>query len=522
MQWLPGHKLKNRPYEIEKELGEGGFGITYKARNLTLDIPVVIKTPNRKLQRDGNYQKYVENFTREAKQLAKLGLNPHPHIVRVTDLFEEDKLPCIIMDFIPGQSLYDLVWTQGKLSETKAVEYIKQIGSALSVCHKAGIVHRDVHPNNILIHADNGKAVLIDFGISGTTQTSRNTHSGNRAFAPWEQVAYWEEENSKTPQVDIYTLAVSLYYLVTGQEPTECLARKYNNSELIEPNQLNSDLSDGINQAILKGVEVLAENRPSSMEELLNLLCVSSAASYEKPLNSQPFVVTGNTEKRVQEVLKERNYVEDNRQAAKNSDKKLPHTQPVQEQQNSEAKTLVETEKINNVSHNKSTSADEIQSVGKTDVKLKNSQTKQNNNLVQFLAAGFFIVFLILFPSIKNQFFQTETNKQSAQDKQISETQIKQKPDILEISKPELMSTLAGHGADVDSVAFSPDGQTIASGGYDDTMKLWDVSTNELTAILIGHGTTVFSVAFSPDGQTLVVGSDSFDIELWKISPNVE
>ena len=271
-QWQPGNELKSRPYRIEKVLGEGGFGITYKAKNLPLDIPVVIKTPNSKLQRDRNYPKYVQNFTREARQLAKLGLNPHPHIVRVTNLFQEDNLPCIVMDFIPGESLYDLVQTQGKLSETKAVEYIKQIGSALTVCHKAGIIHRDVHPNNILIRNDNGKAVLIDFGIAGTTQTSRNTHSGNRAFAPWEQLASWEQQNSKTPQVDIYTLAASFYYLVTGEVPIECLARKYNNSELIEPKQLNPSLSGTVNKAILKGMEVLPENRPNSIREWLDLL----------------------------------------------------------------------------------------------------------------------------------------------------------------------------------------------------------------------------------------------------------
>ena len=275
MQWLPKHKLKNRPYQIEQELGEGGFGITYKAQNLVLDIPVVIKTPNSRLQRNAKYKKYVDNFIREAKQLAKLGLNPHPNIVRVTDLFEEDGLPCIVMDFIPGQCLYDLVWSKGKLSETQALEYIKQIGSALSVCHSVGIVHRDVHPNNILIHADNGKAVLIDFGISGTTQTSRNTHSGNHVFAPWEQIAYWERQDSKTPQVDIYTLAASLYFLVTGQEPTECLARKYNNSELVEPKQLNPELNDTLNRGILKGLEICPADRPSSMEEWLKLLSYS-------------------------------------------------------------------------------------------------------------------------------------------------------------------------------------------------------------------------------------------------------
>jgi formylglycine-generating enzyme required for sulfatase activity/tRNA A-37 threonylcarbamoyl transferase component Bud32 len=271
-QWSSGYRLKNRPYEIERELGEGGFGITYKAKHLTLDIPVVIKTPNSKLQKDINYPKYVENFKREGKQLAQLGLNPHPHIVRVSDLFDEENLPCIIMDFVPGESLYDLVMTQGSLSQEKALGYIKQIGSALIVCHKAGIIHRDVHPNNILIHAENGKAILIDFGIAGTTQTSRNTHSGNRAFAPWEQLASWEQQNSKTPQVDIYTLAASLYYLVTGKLPTECLARKYNHSELIEPKQLNSSLSKTVNKAILKGMEVLPANRPISMQEWLDLL----------------------------------------------------------------------------------------------------------------------------------------------------------------------------------------------------------------------------------------------------------
>ena len=277
MQWQPGHRLKSRPYEIERELGEGGFGITYKAKDLNLDIPVVIKTPNSKLQRDVNYSKYVENFKKEARQLAKLGLNPHPHIVRVNSLFEEDNLPCIVMDFIPGDSLYDLVQIGGRLSETQALEYIRQIGSALVVCHSLGIIHRDVHPNNILIHGDNGKAVLIDFGIAGTTQTSRNTHSGNRAFAPWEQMAYWEDGNSKTPQVDIYTLAAGFYYLVTGEVPRECLARKYNNRELIEPKELNDHLSQRTNKAIIKGMEVLPENRPSSIQDWLQLLATPQA-----------------------------------------------------------------------------------------------------------------------------------------------------------------------------------------------------------------------------------------------------
>ncbi|GAB4539482.1 MAG: hypothetical protein Tsb0014_29940 [Pleurocapsa sp.] len=269
-QWQPGHRLKSRPYEIQEVLGEGGFGITYKAKHLTLDFFVVLKTPNRKLQKDNDYTKYVKKFYKEGKLLAKLGQNPHPHIVRVSDLFEEDNIPCIVMDFIPGESLYHLVQQKGQLSESEAVKYIRQIGSALTVCHKAGIIHRDVHPNNILIRDDNKKAVLIDFGVSGNITTSSNNSSGNQAFAPWEQIAYWEDANRKNPQIDIYTLAASLYYLVTKEIPTPCMARKYNNHELEPPNLFAPDLSNRLTQAILRGMEIEPENRPSSIQEWLD------------------------------------------------------------------------------------------------------------------------------------------------------------------------------------------------------------------------------------------------------------
>lgn len=270
--WQAGHKFNNRPYEILNILGEGGFGITFQARNLSLDIPLVIKTPNIRLQRDKNYCKYIDNFKREAQQLAKLGMNPHPHIVRVFDFFEEDNLPCIVMEYVPGESLYDLLQVNGTLSEKKALEYIRQIASALVVCHQQGIIHRDPHLNNILIHEVNGKAILIDFGISGTTQSSRDTRSGNQSFAPWEQLINLGDQSSKTPQVDIYILASSFYYLLTGDIPTPSLVRKLKADKLKEPKQINPQISDSINKAILKGMAVEPEDRPKSVSEWLNLL----------------------------------------------------------------------------------------------------------------------------------------------------------------------------------------------------------------------------------------------------------
>jgi serine/threonine protein kinase len=264
-----GQTLTKRPYHIERELGQGGFGITYKAKHLNLHFHTVIKTPNARLQQDPNYEEYVEQFKKEGRLLAQFLQNPHPHIVRISDLFEENGLPCIVMDFIPGQSLLAIVKNQGKLAEAKAIEYIQQIGSALILCHNAGIIHRDCHPNNILIHADNGKAVLIDFGIAGNVTNSSVNKAGNEAFAPWEQMIQGE----KAATVDIYTLAATLYYLVTRKVPIPCVSRKLSRTDGLEaPKQLNPDLSDRINEAILKGMELEPENRPQTMQEWLEML----------------------------------------------------------------------------------------------------------------------------------------------------------------------------------------------------------------------------------------------------------
>ncbi|HEY9703271.1 MAG TPA: protein kinase, partial [Allocoleopsis sp.] len=134
--WNIGHTIKNRPYRIEKKLGEGGFGITYLAKNLSFnlqDLYVVIKTPNARLQRDINYPKYLQIFNKEANIFAQVSQQNNPNIVRVVDLFNEDNLPCLVMDYVKGKNLYDLVNSQGKLSEQKAIKYLKQAGSALSL-----------------------------------------------------------------------------------------------------------------------------------------------------------------------------------------------------------------------------------------------------------------------------------------------------------------------------------------------------------------------------------------------------
>ncbi|OCQ98891.1 serine/threonine protein kinase [Nostoc sp. MBR 210] len=270
MPWIAGQQLQNSKYVIEQVLGQGGFGITYKALQVGLNRPVVIKTPKEDPNHDPEYDKYVEQFIREGQILARLSQDPHPHIVGVIDLFRENSIPCLVMEFVEGENLFDAVTRRGALPEAEILPCICQMAEALMIVHKAGLVHRDAHPKNIMLRR-NSKAVLIDFGIAKqvipSANTSNNKH-GHEAFAPYEQIV----SGSREPTVDVYCLAATLYYAVTGQRPTTSLARKLNDAPLIAPKQHNRAISERLNQAILKGMALEAKDRPQSMQAWLTIL----------------------------------------------------------------------------------------------------------------------------------------------------------------------------------------------------------------------------------------------------------
>jgi serine/threonine-protein kinase len=287
MVWQTGHLLNNGRYEILEVLGRGGFGLTYKARHCHLPIVVVIKTPDILQKRDAEYEDFVKQFEAEGRKLAKFSQNRHPHIVSISDFFIEVQVPtpvpCLVMDFIQGQTLMEKVKAQGKLSEAECLKYIRQIGSALEEVHQAGMVHRDAHPGNIMIQP-NGNAILIDFGIAKEIipASSSSTNSGaNFSFAPYEQIfehlqsrdrALENITSNRKPSVDIYTLSATFYYAITGQKPMPAFDRKSNNRLLVLPKEINRNLSEHLNIAITLGMSLEKENRPQSMSDWLQQL----------------------------------------------------------------------------------------------------------------------------------------------------------------------------------------------------------------------------------------------------------
>ncbi|MGK7930343.1 MAG: SUMF1/EgtB/PvdO family nonheme iron enzyme [Microcystaceae cyanobacterium] len=275
--WQNGHRLTKRPYQIIDTLGRGGFGLTYKALHIHLERVCVIKTPDKIQRRDTEYEKYLKRFKKEGQRLARFGEKPHPNIVQVTDYFEEASLPCLVMDYVDGETLFEVIRRRGAIPEGEMVGWIKQIGHALIEVHGKGIVHRDAHPGNIMIRKD-GMPILIDFGIAKEivpAGSSTTDMYGNKGFAPYEQLHLGKREVT----VDVYTLAASLYYGITGEFPTTSTDRRFFDTDLVYPTRYQSRISPRVNLAILKGMALEAKDRPQTMTEWLTLLAADSVSS---------------------------------------------------------------------------------------------------------------------------------------------------------------------------------------------------------------------------------------------------
>lgn len=267
MNTLVGKTLQGGKYTLDEMLGHGGFGVTFRATHHFLGQTVVIKTLNVVNQSHPQFAKMEQQFRDEARRLA---LCVHPNIVRVNDFFIEDNVPYLVMDYIPGQTLDQIVFPDHPLSEAVAVHYIRQVGAALELVHSNGLLHRDVKPQNVILRQGTQEVILIDFGIArefsdGKTQT--HTSLISEGYAPIEQYVMQER---RTPATDVYGLAATLYALLTAQVPVASILR--DRRPMPAPRDLQPQLSAAVNQAVMRGMAVEARYRPSTMAEWLALL----------------------------------------------------------------------------------------------------------------------------------------------------------------------------------------------------------------------------------------------------------
>ena len=302
MRLQPGTFLQGDKYRIIDVLGQGGFGITYLAEQVMAERKVCIKEffPKEYYKRDEDSHSislgtqgsaeimdlYKAKFVKEAKTIAKLD---HPNIIHIFDVFTENNTAYYVMEYIEGESLSDVVKRNGSaLAEGVAVDYIKQAASALGYIHERKIMHLDVKPANIMLRKEDGRPILIDFGLSKQydaegNQTSSTPVGISAGFAPMEQ---YQQGGVKefSPETDIYSLGASLYYLVTGCVPPQAAA-------IVDDGlpELPTHLSANVRNAIERSMEVQRKKRPHSMDEFVAMLCDGSVTT---PVADKVGVVT--------------------------------------------------------------------------------------------------------------------------------------------------------------------------------------------------------------------------------------
>lgn len=235
----PDSTLQGGKYRIIEKLGQGGFGITYLAENTLLEGKVAIKefffkeycerddaTCHVTIPTTGNreiVERFKQKFIKEAKTIFRLN---HPNIVRIHDVFEENDTAYYVMDYIEGESLGDMVKRRGAIPEAEALGYVKDAASALEYIHSKNINHRDINPDNLMKRKEDGRIIVIDFGV--TKQYAAVISEGSTPecishdYSPVELYRK-NREQTFSPQSDVYALAATLFKLLTGNTPPEAI-----------------------------------------------------------------------------------------------------------------------------------------------------------------------------------------------------------------------------------------------------------------------------------------------------------
>ena len=281
-----GTYLRQNNYQIEDYLGQGGFGITYKAIYRRNNARIAIKelwTENG--YRQGTTMIWPSSIPPASKreQIEKFGIEASylkqcksENITDVYDWFEENNTIYMVMELIDGQPLSSVIRTEGLLSERRLVNYIIQVASALDIVHQNNLLHRDIKPDNIMLDKCD-RAVLIDFGtarefIAG--KTGDMTRMLTPAYAPIEQ---YLSRTKRLPATDLYSLCACMYELLTGELPSSSMERSYaladeSTDPLIPPRQLNSNINPSLEQIILQGMRFRIEERWQTARELIDNL----------------------------------------------------------------------------------------------------------------------------------------------------------------------------------------------------------------------------------------------------------
>ncbi len=262
---LDGRVFSNR-YEIQREIAQGGMAEVYLARDQLLNRPVALKALFPEFAREPSF---VERFRREAQAAANLN---HPNIVAIYDWGQEDGTYFIVMEYVEGRSLRDLIRSEAPVDPGQAAEITAEIASALAFAHRNGVVHRDVKPGNVLL-TRSGTVKVTDFGIARAGASDGLTQTGSVMGT----ATYFSPEQAQGLPVDgrsdVYALGVVLYEMVTGVAPFTAdspvsVAYKHVRESAVLPTERNPDVPPELEQIIMTALEKEPGNRYQTADDM--------------------------------------------------------------------------------------------------------------------------------------------------------------------------------------------------------------------------------------------------------------
>jgi eukaryotic-like serine/threonine-protein kinase len=292
--------LLNNRYQLQTTLGTGGMAVVYRARDLMLERPVAVKVLRVDFSSDVAFR---ERFRQEARSAANLS---HPNIVTVHDFgLDSDRL-FIVMESVPGTDLKTMIKQRGRFTVDEAIPLIVQACAGIGYAHRAGLVHCDVKPQNMLVSPDQ-RLKVTDFGIARALATIR---PDERFEVVWGSPQYFSPEQAAgaapSPSSDVYSLGVILYEMLAGElpfssnDPSE-LARMHREARPIPPRRLNPAIPPELEQILLKVLSKEPSARYRSADQLGRILLTFSQQAMPFAANIPPVnpgTPTGQTQTR--------------------------------------------------------------------------------------------------------------------------------------------------------------------------------------------------------------------------------
>jgi protein kinase-like protein len=262
-------------FELGARLGEGGFGVVYRARDVRLRRDVAVKLLRRELVAG---EGFVERFEREAQALAALR---HPNIVPVYAIGDQGELIYLIMPFVEGVTLTDYLREHGRLALDEAARILRAVGGALSAAHGVGLVHRDIKPDNIMLEGPKRHPLLMDFGIAKTGQTGGGVGLTSTGMVLGTPLYMSPEQAKADPAVDarsdIYSLGVLAYQLFTGELPFNgdsiyAVLNQHLTTPVPEPRTLRPEIPAQVSAALRRAMAKQPAERFQRVEDFIEAL----------------------------------------------------------------------------------------------------------------------------------------------------------------------------------------------------------------------------------------------------------